>query len=215
MSEPAVLEPPSQSSTPTSPDWTLIQSLYLAGKTPKEISLELGVKAQAVSVRASRYGWTASLAKAKQLVRVTKDEDSDTQEVGLKSASESTRNSLARVLERSVERIEAMSIPNAKTALKVNAALEPLVRNAKTVFGWNDGEQQSIVRIGVMNTCVVASPSLNNPNPVPQEKVIDVTTVNSPPLEAAGELTKELRDSLIVEQESVKQDTYTSFDPGL
>lgn len=138
------------------PNWPFIQSLYLQGLTPKQISAQTGVKADTISCRASRNGWTSALAKAKPAVQVTvetsKAKDS---EASLSKSSEAVRSGLADVITRSVEKIQALTLKTPKHALKVNSELECVVRNAKTVFGWSEGQSHPAVRINILGSAVI------------------------------------------------------------
>lgn len=160
--------------SPESPDWTHVQTLYLQGKSPKEIEAITGIPKQSVSVRASRLGWTASLRKSRQTVQVTaelaKDDKDDSPK--LTAQSERTRTALADVLVRSAEKLASHPIHTTSTALRLNQDAESLVRNAKTVFGWSESQSTPSVRISVLSSFQVAPTQDQAKGPV-----IDVTPV--------------------------------------
>lgn len=156
------------------PDWMLVQALYFQGKTPKQIEGETGVKAQSVSVRATRHGWTRSLAKTRLALKGAEDKP---KEGKLDSASEAVRNALGRDLKRVCDLIDTSPPSSLPKALKRQQAMVPLVQNAKTVFGWSDQGTSPLVRINVLGTAVIAPSGQVPDGPVPN-KVIDIEGID-------------------------------------
>lgn len=152
-------------------DWPLIQTLYTSGLGPKEISKQTGVKPDTIASRASRFRWRELMAKAKPMVQVTKPDDSE-DKPALDSQSQRARKALGDVIARSAEKLASTDIKSAKHAVIVNQEAESMVRNAKTVFGWSEGQTQPVVRIGVLSQTIIESGVDTN-----QGQVIDVTPV--------------------------------------
>ena len=142
---------------PKVPDWDLIQARYVQGVGPTELSKMFGVKADTISVRATRKGWQRLKQKASvtsQSVTITTESKQD-ESPKLTAQSERTRKALADVLVRSAEKLASMPIHTPSTALRVNQDAESMVRNAKTVFGWSEGQSSPAVRISIMDSAVV------------------------------------------------------------
>ena len=131
-------------------DWNLIREMYTQGLKCAEIEKQTGVKAGTIASRASRCKWTGVALQAKQAVQklIKGSEGESASKLG--DSSERTRSRLARLVERSAERIEEMTLKSPSHALKVNQELESVVRNAKTVFGWTENQQAPAIRIAVL-----------------------------------------------------------------
>ena len=133
-------------------DWDLIQTLYAQGVGPKEISARTGVKADSISSRASRRNWQRLVTATKQVMQEPIREKPEIDE-----HSKRTRAALGKFVSRSAELVE-QEIPRltGKRAIRLNQDLEPLVRNAKQVFGWSENSNEPAVRINLpASTAVV------------------------------------------------------------
>lgn len=150
---------------PKAIDWDYIQALYMQGIGPAEIARKTGVKADTISVRATRHGWTGILRKTggpRQDVQITVSTEQP-KEDKLAKQSERTRTALADVIARSAEKLAAMPINTPSSALRVNQDAESMVRNAKTVFGWSEGQSAPAVRINILGNATVASEEMEKP----------------------------------------------------
>ena len=158
-------------------DWDLIQARYIQGVGPTELSKMFGVKSDTISVRATRKGWQRLKQKpSTQCQTVTiSTERSEAESPKLTVQSERTRRALADVLTRSAEELASAPIRNVKHALAVNQEAESMVRNAKVVFGWCEGQTNPAVRIQVLGSLHVL-PNEQTPF-IEQTPVIDVATV--------------------------------------
>lgn len=141
-------------------DWGLIQQLYIQGFTPKVIADKTGVKADTVSIRAHRGKWKELAARAIEAVKGQVPQATEVQtatESALASSSERVRERLARLVERSVAKLEELDIRTPSHALAVNGELEPVMRNAKVLYGWGEALAQPAIRIQVVAQCRLAS----------------------------------------------------------
>jgi len=166
------------------PNWELIQAMYMAGRTPKEIEAKTGTAANTVSVQATRKGWAVALRRLKlDKLAQGQDTEGDTAKPSvLAKYSESARNALGRDLKRICDLIETSPATSLKRALERQAAMEPLIRNSKTVFGWSEGQAQPSVRINVMGSVSFGSNSgsiANQDQQLEQGKVIDTEVLPS------------------------------------
>ena len=143
---------PPPATTPT--DWAIIQAMYAQGLGPKEISVRTGVSSNVIATRASRGNWSrlttacASIvhASARNAVRDIVDEESGR-----------ARKKLSVLIDRHLDKIpEARSW---KHAASLQRDLEPLVRNAKCVYGWGEPDAAGAVRIGVIRNAVIITSS--------------------------------------------------------
>ena len=154
-------------------DWTSIQAMYFQGVTPSEISAKTGVKTNTISVMASRKGWAVALRKAKEAGKATKIEigGNPPADSALVKHSERVRKALGRDLERVCELLEDKPPSSLSKALERQSALESVVRNAKTVFGWSEGQSTPAVRISILGDAQIQTEpgqeSSRNPEALP------------------------------------------------
>jgi hypothetical protein len=133
------------------PDWLLAQTLFAQGLPHHAIAKRIGANPDAVRQRAVRGQWSqlrdAIEADSVRVVEKTIDHV-------LAGYSADTRKALGRSI---VETAQSIPRPRGfKHATRIQSELEPLVRNAKTVFGWgNDDGSKASVRIGVLNLATV------------------------------------------------------------
>jgi hypothetical protein len=157
-------------------DWELVQSLYLKGLGPSEIQKQTGVKANAVSVRASRYGWRKHLAKASVIVTQHNEKlQGDTEDKGQSNAlakrSALVRERLSDELLRAVDTLTATKPSKSlETQAKRASVMQTLAGAAKPVFGWSEGQSSPMVRINLLSQAVSLTESQPDTRPV-----IDVT----------------------------------------
>jgi len=155
------------------PDWLLAQVLFAQGMPATAIAPRVGASAEAVHKRAQRGQWSRLRDEtARGMVKATEN----TIETVLSGYSMDTRKALGRALSEHVAKIpQAKGWKHAKS---LQQDLEPLVRNAKVVFGWDaqDARPTQSIRIGVLNCATVKPPSLASTDPPP----IDVAPTDSP-----------------------------------
>lgn len=138
---------PRQSINPE--DWNLAMVMFANGVRPQEISQRLGISTSSINTRASRDGWQLLLAKAREYVLRAYENVAFNAEIQFKTAVVKRLGFLAQSLPD-----KAMS--QAKE-LGIQKDLEPALRNAKAIFGWNEsnGTTQPLVRINVLGSAQV------------------------------------------------------------
>lgn len=116
-------------------DWEIIKQLYIQGIPPHKIEERTGVKAKTIHTRATRGQWRRVQAKVIEELRIHTPMLSD----HVAKASIETRNVLANSLRELSTHIAApKSKPRSlKQAVKLQADLEPAIRNAERIFGWS------------------------------------------------------------------------------
>lgn len=139
MPPPALAHPALE---PAAPDWLLAPVLYAQGIPAATIAARIGVSHDCLRQRALRQGWSrlrdelahsASLATEKAIDTILDGHSSD------------TRKALGKAMAQHVA-----LMPQAtgwKQAVRLQEDLEPLVRNARVVFGWGEGDKQGVVQI--------------------------------------------------------------------
>jgi hypothetical protein len=133
------------------PDWLLAQTLFAQGMSPKVIASQVGASLEAVHKRAQRGQWSVLADKTRSVAVQCAEHAVETV---LSGYSLDTRKALGRAITEHVAKIP--SAKGWKHANRIQQELEPLVRNAKTVFGWgNDDGSKASVRIGVLNMATV------------------------------------------------------------
>jgi hypothetical protein len=168
---------------PKAIDWEYIKALYFQGVGPAEIARKTGIKACAISVKATRNGWTSLLRKTggprqETTLTVTENQEDSSESNQLTQASAKARAALSDEVLRAVA---TLTDTKPAKALRTQAAragvIQTLASAAKTTFGWSDSSSQPSVRINVLSSFSVAPPE-----PAKEEKpVIDVTPVPALP----------------------------------
>ena len=177
-------------------DWPLIQQLYIQGATLHAISMQCGVKPGTIAARASRNGWrkVATAASEKmQLIQAREARQAEAESTNLDKASQDARKRVSRSI---LEALSVLPSPDDwKTAAKQQTALEPLVRNAKTVFGWGDDAAPCSVRISLLAQAGVHITVSDNKHAFPAVTAGDATGQPlSTRADAVGELSNNLSD---------------------
>ena len=197
------------------PDWELIRELYNSGIPLKAIETQTGVKVGTIAARASRARWREIATKAKQLVQFTEDCQESTPGAHLDSSSKRVRNALAVDLTRVVDLLEEKPAKSLASALKRQRQLEPAVRNAKVVFGWNEDSQSTLVNINLLAQATIAPANPNtldtnsaSPLTIPRTNPSNESYLNQTPLTQKKEIP-------FLDVSSQETDPMTPFDPGL
>lgn len=145
-------------------DWDLIRHLYLSGTPLDTIVKETGVAKGTIASRANRANWKRTQAAAKSIVQ-TPTAPVDRREarepaIDIEHASKTVRSRAAKAISSALDTLTEPG--DWKTAARQQSQLEPLIRNARTVFGWGDDATTSSVRISILAQCVVSDgPSQN------------------------------------------------------
>jgi hypothetical protein len=127
----------------TSEQWTKAKSLYLAGKTWKAISNDLGLNQSTLLSKASREG----LPKVKREMRNT---ISSKESVSLESLSALVRSKLAADAASTLERIEGYALDGIKDESVRETILGSVAKRSALVFGWSEQGEQASVSINLL-----------------------------------------------------------------
>jgi hypothetical protein len=129
----------------TSEQWTKAKSLYLAGKTWKAISNDLGLNQSTLLSKASREG----LPKVRREMRNTV---SPKENVSLESLSILVRSKLAADAASTLERIEGYALDGIKDESTREQILGSVAKRSALVFGWSEGGEQASVSINLLGS---------------------------------------------------------------
>ena len=127
----------------TSEQWTKAKSLYLAGKTWKAISNDLGLNQSTLLSKASREG----LPKVRKELRNTV---SSKETVSLESLSALVRNKLAEDAASTIERVNGYALDGIKDEATREQVLGSVAKRSALVFGWSETGEQSSVSINIL-----------------------------------------------------------------
>lgn len=129
----------------TSEQWTKAKSLYLAGKTWKAISSDLGLNQSTLLSKASREG----LPKVRKELRNTV---SSKETVSLESLSALVRNRLAADAASTLERIEGYALDGIKDEATRETILGSVAKRSALVFGWSEAGEAASVSINLLGS---------------------------------------------------------------
>ena len=127
----------------TSQQWTKAKSLYLAGKTWKAISDDLGLNQSTLLSKASREG----LPKVKREMRNT---ISSKESVSLESLSALVRSKLAADAASTLERIDSYDLDGIKDEATREQILGSVAKRSALVFGWSEQGEAASVSINLL-----------------------------------------------------------------
>ena len=123
--------------------WTKAKSLYLAGKTWKAISDDLGLNQSTLLSKASREG----LPKVRKEMRNT---ISSKENVSLESLSALVRSKLAADAASTLERIDSYELEGIKDESTREQILGSVAKRSALVFGWSEQGEQASVSINLL-----------------------------------------------------------------
>jgi hypothetical protein len=129
----------------TSEQWTKAKSLYLAGKTWKAISSDLGLNQSTLLSKASREG----LPKVRKEMRNTV---SSKENVSLESLSALVRSKLAADAASTLERIDSYSLDGIKDESTREQILGSVAKRSALVFGWSEQGEAASVSINLLGS---------------------------------------------------------------
>ena len=136
----------------TSEQWTKAKSLYLAGKTWKAISNDLGLNQSTLLSKASREG----LPKVRKEMRNTV---SPKENVSLESLSALVRSKLAADAASTLERIDSYALDGIKDESTREQILGSVAKRSALVFGWSEAGEQASVSINLLGSMPDRSPA--------------------------------------------------------
>ena len=125
--------------------WTKAKCLYLAGKTWKAISSDLGLNQSTLLSKASREG----LPKVRKEMRNTV---SSKETVSLESLSALVRSKLAADAASTLERIDSYSLDGIKDEATRETILGSVAKRSALVFGWSEAGEQASVSINLLGS---------------------------------------------------------------
>ncbi len=125
--------------------WTKAKSLYLAGKTWKAISDDLGLNQSTLLSKASREG----LPKVRKEMRNT---ISSKENVSLESLSALVRSKLAADAASTLERIDSYELEGIKDESTREQILGSVAKRSALVFGWSEQGEQASVSINLLGS---------------------------------------------------------------
>ena len=129
----------------TSEQWTKAKSLYLAGKTWKAISDDLGLNQSTLLSKASREG----LPKVRKEMRST---ISSKETVSLESLSALVRSKLAADAASTLERIDSYDLDGIKDESTREQILGSVAKRSALVFGWSEQGESTSVSINLLGS---------------------------------------------------------------
>jgi hypothetical protein len=129
----------------TSQQWTKAKSLYLAGKTWKAISNDLGLNQSTLLSKASREG----LPKVRREMRNT---ISSKESVSLESLSALVRSKLAADAASTLERIDSYDLDGIRDESTREQILGSVAKRSALVFGWSEQGEQASVSINLLGS---------------------------------------------------------------
>lgn len=127
----------------TTQQWTKAKSLYLAGKTWKAISNDLGLNQSTLLSKASREG----LPKVRKEMRNTVS-SKETQ--SLETLSALVRSKLAADAASTLERIDSYDLDGIKDESTREQILGSVAKRSALVFGWSEQGEQASVSINLL-----------------------------------------------------------------
>jgi len=127
----------------TSEQWTKAKSLYLAGKTWKAISNDLGLNQSTLLSKASREG----LPKVRKEMRNTV---SSKESVSLESLSALVRSKLAADAASTLERVNGYDLDGIKDESVRETILGSVAKRSALVFGWSEQGEAASVSINLL-----------------------------------------------------------------
>jgi len=127
----------------TSQQWTKAKSLYLAGKTWKAISSDLGLNQSTLLSKASREG----LPKVRREMRNTV---SSKESVSLESLSALVRSKLAADAASTIERVDGYDLEGLKDEATRETILNSVAKRSALVFGWSEQGESASVSINLL-----------------------------------------------------------------
>lgn len=129
----------------TSEQWTKAKSLYLAGKTWKAISNDLGLNQSTLLSKASREG----LPKVRKELRNTV---SFKETVSLESLSALVRSKLAADAASTLERIEGYDLEGLKDEGLRETILASVAKRSALTFGWSEAGETAQVSVNILGS---------------------------------------------------------------
>ena len=129
----------------TSEQWTKAKSLYLAGKTWKAISSDLGLNQSTLLSKASREG----LPKVRKEMRNT---ITSKENVSLESLSALVRSKLAADAASTLERVDGYSLDGIKDEATRETILGSVAKRSALVFGWSEQGEATSVSINLLGS---------------------------------------------------------------
>lgn len=144
----------------------LVQTLYLQGHKPFQISAKTGIGQGTIKTWAHRHGWLRAVNKTKDIADSTiAPVLAESANQALAKASTRTRHRAAKAIEEALDVLPTVRSWN--QAAKVQSQLEPLVRNAKQVFGWSENSTEPAVRINLLASTAVVQVQDKHSFPAP------------------------------------------------
>ena len=125
--------------------WTKAKSLYLAGKTWKAITDDLGLNQSTLLSKASREG----LPKVRKEMRST---ISSKETVSLESLSALVRSKLAADAASTLERIDSYDLDGIKDESTREQILGSVAKRSALVFGWSEQGESTSVSINLLGS---------------------------------------------------------------
>jgi hypothetical protein len=129
----------------TTQQWTKAKSLYLAGKTWKAISDDLGLNQSTLLSKASREG----LPKVRKELRST---ISSKESVSLESLSALVRSKLAADAASTLERVDGYDLEGLKDEATRETILNSVAKRSALVFGWSEQGESASVSINLLGS---------------------------------------------------------------
>ena len=123
-------------------------SLYAAGRTCRQIGVELGVNPDTVKCWAKRGKWGQVRA---QTYEVTRAEPLRAVARELADLGARTRGNLATAVDNAAAVVANEQPTTVRQVKELGEAVEPLVRSAKVLHGWADTGDHPLVQIGQVN----------------------------------------------------------------
>jgi len=139
--------------------WTKAKSLYLAGKTWKAISSDLGLNQSTLLSKASREG----LPKVRKELRNTV---SSKDSIPLETLSALVRNRLAADAASTLERVDKYALDDIRDEGVRETILGSVAKRSALVFGWSESGEQAQVSVNILGAL---------PDRVSAEVQVDVT----------------------------------------
>lgn len=127
----------------TKEQWTKAKSLYLAGKTWKAISSDLGLNQSTLLSKASREG----LPKVRKELRNTV---SSKETVSLESLSALVRSKLAQDAAATLERVNGYALDGIKDENTREQILGSVAKRSALVFGWSESGESPSVSVNIL-----------------------------------------------------------------
>jgi len=164
-----------------------VQALFLQGIRPEIISQEVkrqhSVTVQPSLVRkwAFRHEWSAVVAQTKATLERRSTEPILTSQVA--KQSQSVREKFAQAISHTSDLLSKSPPRGLKQALAIQEALEPAVRNANKVFGWDQQSSSTIASVQSLSSDL-PEPSKAITEPVQLRSLAPHNTVDAPVIDA-------------------------------